>query len=255
MTTINTSDDLLRLLEEDAQFYQAARRLILTNELLELPTRFNAFVDRVDQFITKQEQFNEEQRQFNEEQRQFNEGQRQFNEGQRQFNEGQRQFNEGQRQFNERIEASLRRIDNSIGELKGNTARYVVAAHFGEIPELLGLEFQDSLSREQLRHLIGPVGRNISSAGEWQSFIRADLVLITTNPDGETYYIAVEASYTADERDTTRARRNAELLQRLTGHPCHAVIASVHNVQEIEAELRGSDVYWYQLDPADFTPE
>ena len=64
MTTINTSDDLLRLLEEDAQFYQAARRLILTNELLELPTRFNAFVDRVDQFITKQEQFNEQQRQI-----------------------------------------------------------------------------------------------------------------------------------------------------------------------------------------------
>ena len=220
MTTINTSDDLLRLLEEDAQFYQAARRLILTNELLELPTRFNAFADRVDRFITKQEQFNAEQR-----------------------------------QFNERIDISLRRIDNSIGELKGNTARYVVAAHFGEIPQLLGLEFQDSLSREQLRHLVGPVGRNISSAGDWQGFIRADLVLITTNPDGETYYIAVEASYTADERDTTRARRNAELLQRLTGHPCHAVIASVHNVQEIEAELHGSDVHWYQLDPADFTPE
>lgn len=227
MTTINTSDDLLRLLEEDANFYQAARRLILTNELLELPTRFNAFVDRVDQFIGKQEKFNDRVD----------------------------RFITNQEQFNERIETSLRRIDNSIGELKGNTARYVVAAHFGEIPELLGLEFQDSLSREQLRQLIGPVGRNISSAGDWQSFIRADLVLITTNPDGETQYIAVEASYTADERDTTRARRNAELLQRLTGHPCHAVIASVHNVQEIEVELRGSDVHWYQLDPADFTPE
>ena len=227
MTTINTSDDLLRLLEEDANFYQAARRLILTNELLELPTRFNAFVDRVDQFITKQEQFNDRVDQFITKQEQFNEG----------------------------IEASLKRIDNSIGDLKGNTARYVVAAHFGEIPELLGLEFQDSLSRQQLRQLIGPVGRNISSAGDWQSFIRADLVLITTNPDGETYYIAVEASYTADKRDTTRARRNAELLHRLTGYPCHAVIASVHNVHEIEAEIRTSAVHWYQLDPADFTPE
>ena len=234
MTTINTSDDLLRLLEEDAQFYQAARRLILTNELLELPTRFNAFVDRVDQFITKREEFNERIETF--------------------IGELQ-EFNAEQRQFNERIETSLRRIDNSIGELKGNTARYVIAAHFGEIPGLLGLEFQDSLSREQLRALIGPVGRNISSTGDWQSFIRADLVLITTNPDGETHYIAVEASYTADERDTARARCNAELLQRLTGHPCHAVIASVQNVREIEAELEGPDVYWYQLDPLDFTPE
>ena len=188
MTTINTSNDLLRLLEEDAQFYQAARRLILTNELLELPTRFNAFVDRVDGFITKQDQFNEEQReinaelrQFNQEQRQFNEEQRQFNEEQRQFNEEQLQFNQEQlqfnqeqlqfnqeqRQFNEEQRRFNQRIETSIGELKGNTARYVVAAHFGEIPELLGLEFQDSLSREQLRRLIGPVGRNTSSTSEW----------------------------------------------------------------------------------------
>lgn len=227
MTTINTSDDLLRLLEEDAQFYQAARRLILTNELLELPTRFNAFVDRVDRFITKQEQFNEEQRRFNGSQLEFNAEQRRFNQ----------------------------RIETSIGELKGNTARYVVGAHFGEIPELLGLEFQDSLSREQLRQLIGPVGRNTTSTSEWRSFIRADLVLITTNANGETHYIAVETSYTADERDTVRARRNAELLQRLTGYPCHAVVASVQNVHEIESELAGPDVHWYQLDPADFTPE
>lgn len=75
---------------------------------------------------------------------------------------------------------------------------------------MLGLEFQDSLSRQQLRQLIGPVGRNISSAGEWRSFICADLVLIATKHDGNTCYIAVESSYTADERNTTRARRNSE---------------------------------------------
>ena len=80
-------------------------------------------------------------------------------------------------------------------------------------------------------------------------------MLITTNPGGETHYIAVETSYTADQRDTGRARRNAELLQRLTGYPCHAVVASVQNVHEIESELEGPDLHWYRLDPADFTPE
>ena len=59
MTTINTSEDLLRLLREDPHFYEEARRLILTNELITLPERFAAFAARVDDFIAKQEQFNQ----------------------------------------------------------------------------------------------------------------------------------------------------------------------------------------------------
>lgn len=51
MTTINTSEDLLRLLREDAHFYERARRLILTDELVTLP---KPFVARVDDFIAKQ---------------------------------------------------------------------------------------------------------------------------------------------------------------------------------------------------------
>lgn len=48
MTTINNSEDLLRLLREDAHFYDRARRLILTDELISLPERFAAFAARVD---------------------------------------------------------------------------------------------------------------------------------------------------------------------------------------------------------------
>lgn len=65
MATINTSDDLLRLLAENAEFYQAARRLILSDELIELPERLARFVDRVESFIVRQGQFNDEQREFN----------------------------------------------------------------------------------------------------------------------------------------------------------------------------------------------
>ena len=49
MTTINTSDDLLRLLREDAHFYEEARRLILTDELIRLPERFEEFASRTNQ--------------------------------------------------------------------------------------------------------------------------------------------------------------------------------------------------------------
>ena len=236
---INTSDDLLKLLAENTEFYQAVRRLILTDELIELPEKFAKFVDRVETFIARQETFNEDQRQFNAEQRQFNEDQRQFNRQVETFIAEQRQFNQ--------------RIETSIGELKGSTARYVVGVLFSEIATHLGFTFQDTLMRRDLNTLIGPQGHTVSK-GDRQSFVRADLVVVATDADGDTHYVAVEASYTADERDTRRARRNADLLQRLTGCPAHAVIASVHNVDSVRQEIDDGAVHWYALDPKDFAP-
>ena len=205
-TIINTSDDLLKLLAENAEFYQAVRRLILTDELIELPERFARFAARVDNFITRQEQFNH-------------------------------------------------RIETAVGELKGNTARYVVGVLFGEIAEHLGFTFRDTLSRQQLRQMIGPQGHTDVSSGDRHSFIRADLVVVADDAAGNTHYVAVEASCTGDARDTARARRNAQLLQRFTGCPAHATIASVHNDQDIQAEIDGGEVHWYALNPDDFTPE
>ena len=233
-TIINTSDDLLKLLAENTEFYQAVRRLVLSDELIELPERFARFSAEVHDFITRQERFNERVDNFIEE----------------------------QRQFNQRIETSVdelqattARLETSVGELKGNTARYVVGVLFGEIAEQLGFTFKDTLSRQQLRQMVGPQGRTDVSSGDRQSFIRADLVVLADDAHGTTHYIAVEASYTGDARDTARARRNAELLQRFTGCPSHAMVASVHNDQDIQAEIDGGGVHWYTLNPDDFIPE
>ena len=70
MVTINTSDDLLRALRENPEWKEAVRREILTEELMNLPARF-------DKFVGEQRRFNDEQRRFNDEQRQFNDDQRQ----------------------------------------------------------------------------------------------------------------------------------------------------------------------------------
>ena len=226
--TINTTDDLIRLLTENAEFYQAVRRLILTDELIQLPERFAAFANRVDDFITEQRGVNTEQRGVNTEQRGVNTEQRRFN----------------------------RRIENSIGELKGNAARTVISAYLYEIAAHVGLTLQSTLSRRELNELIGPQGRHPDvSSGDRASFVRADVVIIAAGPDGDACNIALEASYTADARDTGRARRNAELLERLTGHRTHAMIASVRNDRDAQAEIDRGAVHWYALEPDDFTPE
>ena len=48
MTTINSIDDLLRLLDENEEFLTAVRHKILTEELIKLPHEFAEFKERTD---------------------------------------------------------------------------------------------------------------------------------------------------------------------------------------------------------------
>ena len=85
------------------------------------------------------------------------------------------------------------------------------------------------------------------ATGDLRSFRLADLVIETADEDGATHYIAMEISYTADERDIYRTLRNARLLTRFTGHPAHAAVASIRNYREIQNIIDSGQVYWYEL--------
>ena len=251
MTVIHTADDLIHLLNENDEFRQAVRRHVLSDELIQLPERLAKFETRVESFIAEQRQFNERvNRRFDSIDKKLEE-QHQFNKEQRQFNKEQRQFNKEQRQFNQRMETS-------IGELRGKVARYVVGVHFLEISDGMGFQFKGLLTRLDLGQLIfqrKPAETADIPQNDRRSFFRADLVIEVTDSAGAIHYIAVEASYTADQRDTSRAQRNATILTQLTGHSAHAAIASVRNVREIQPLIDNGTVYWYALNPNDFTPE
>ena len=227
MTIIRNTDDLLRLLEQNREFREAVRRLILTDELLELPMRFNRFEERVERFITEQEEFNREQREFN-----------------------QRQLD-----TNDSVQSSLRQIRDSIGELRGNVARSIALDHIPEITDHAGLEYKDLLVRAQRVQLLRTVSHQAIPNDQRRSFYRADLIILGQDPQGQENWIALEASYTADERDTERALRNANILTDLTSKPAKAAIASVSNDHRIQDQIDSGEVLWYPLDPADFTPE
>ena len=49
MTTINTIEDLMRLLDESPEWLEAVRARILTRELLDLPGQFARFAETTDQ--------------------------------------------------------------------------------------------------------------------------------------------------------------------------------------------------------------
>ena len=116
MVTIHTTDDFLRAMDENPQWKEAVRRAILTEELMNLPARFDEFVAEQRQFNAEQRQINAEQRQFNAEQQQFNAEIRQFRAEQQQFNAEQQQFNAEQRQTNATLTASVARLENTPGK-------------------------------------------------------------------------------------------------------------------------------------------
>ena len=91
-------------------------------------------------------------------------------------------------------------------------------------------------------------GKDLSglSHDDLRSFHRADLVMRVSDWQGDESYIAVEISYTVDERDISRAIRNAEYLERFTGQPARAAISGLRRDRRIE-DIDPNDVFWHEL--------
>ncbi len=102
----------------------------------------------------------------------------------------------------------------------------------------MGLRWLKTLGRGEVVVMADEAQRSGLTAGisrhNMRTFRRADLVIEATNSDGDTHYVAVEVSYTADNRDTERATRHAEYITRFTGVPAYAAVASVHIDNRIE---------------------
>ena len=164
-------------------------------------------------------------------------------------------FIEDQREFNEKALNWFQRLDASVGELKGNVARQAAGLRVDEIAAGLGLRFMRTMPRDERVRLFFDRDTSDISAGDRQSFYGADIIIEASSPDGAPHWIAVEASYTADRRDTGRAFRNAELLTRFTGQPAHPAIASLRNDRDILDLIAEGRILWLELTTDDFTPE
>ena len=237
MTTINSQEDFLRALRENPEWKEAVRALILGEELLQLPTRFNAFVDEQRQVNKRVESDISE----------LKAGQLRLEAGQTRLEANIEDLNAGQR----RIETRMDRQENDSSIIKDFYMGTVVAREAESLPGDFGLEYVRTLDGAELDRILRTARANIPS-NEARSFRRADLILEAKDESG-TVYIALEASYTGDLRDSGRARRNARFLTEFTGHRAIPVVASVRNVNEVSALVDSGDVQWYELEDR-YTP-
>ena len=248
MVTINTTDDLLRALAEKPGWKEAVRREILTEELLKLPARFERFVATTEAFMATTEAFMAKTETFMDEQRQINANTTGFI-------AEQRQINAEQKEFNARMERRTERMQRDIGILRGDYARRRTLNEAEDIALDMGFRLLQTLTQSDLRAMHQAGDAAGISSDELRSFRRADLIIAVADGDDATHYVAMEVSYTADDRDTGRALRNAGFITRFTGCPAHAAIASVRNDDRIQPLIDSGQVHWHQLEDRDYPIE
>ena len=275
MTTINTQEDLLRALSENSGWRDAVRAQLLGEDVTQLPGKFDIFVEKITGFIEEQKGFNARQERHNAEITRFVAEQEKHNAQMTRFVEEQKEINarlelrldglgrdvselgEGLNVLNTKYSDLSRktgRIGDDIARLKGHYTREAALRHVESISLDLGLEYVRIVTSGELTKMVLKAAAGKALSRDFRSFRLADLIIEAT--DGEsTHYIAVEASFTGDSRDTNRAMRNANLLTEFTGRPAHAAIATVKNHGSIDWQITSGAVQWHQIGEDELEPE
>ena len=217
--------DLIRLLRERPDWREELRALLLTQELLTLPTlvrelaetvahltvRLDQLTAHVDQLTETMAHLAEEQGRLAQEQRRMAAEQQRLAEEQRRMAEEQRRLTEGQQRF-----------EVQMGEMRGwfleERYRTHAPAYFGRFlrqvqPVHIG-RLADAL-RERLQE------------GELAEVLLADLILtgrLPTPPGPAEIWVVLEVSATVDRGDVEQAQRRAAVL-RQARYPAVAVAA------------------------------
>ena len=210
MTTINTIEDLARILRDQPTWAEALRALLLTQELLDLPGRFDRFV-----------------------------------EAQQKANEAQQETNRLTDQRLNAIEGRLDRVEGQLGNLQGGqyerTVRTKALARsrftLGFTGSYVAMN-QDGLTDPRLNSAIDQAIRNgLASQDVCADLFEADLIISAE----DNRHAVVEVSLTADRDDIDRAKTRANIMAAITeGNVTPVVITSRLNPdQSAQAEAAG----------------
>ena len=231
MTTINNIEDLVELLDKNPRWLDAVRARVLTRELIELPQTLARFAAGTN------ERFDKVEGEMNE-----------------RFDKVDQRFDKVDQRF-DKVESDISGLRDDIAPLKGAHVRSAAVREAGLIAEDMGFALVRTLTSEQVRILSRSESTTDIAAGDLRSFRRADLIMEVTDGEGETCYVAVEISFTANGRDTSRAVRNAGFLTSFTGKRSVAAVAGLRRDDRIDESIESGEVFWHQLDPSDLEAE
>ena len=253
---IENTDDFILALRENEEFQAAARRELLTQDLLELPKESREFRKRTEE---------------------------RFDEAEKRFDEIEGEV-KGARKDIDGLGESFRREVRAQSSYRGNYAQSAARGEDLEIAGLFagqyGLEGIDTrdVSRNTLRawlreHRLLIESLNLRPRAR-RTFLRPDLIaavvdLYADNDENPEFYIVVESSYTGEEEDVQRATDHAKIVHAVTGMDTYPVVAAVVLDDRMDADIRSrlyddaeelvkaddqNAALWYRLDSADLRP-
>ncbi len=265
MPEIRNTTDLLLLLQEDPEFLEATRRLILTDDLLQAPEAIRELKKDVGQLNQRMGRVEDKVDQLDQRMGRVEDKVDQLDQRMGRVEDKVDQLDQKVDQLDRRvgnleevtqdIQRTVKRLEVSVGEMKGNIGRYAVENKMFAIAGNFNLEVRNWLRQRELIEIVPKPGKINLELNEWQSFLRADCVIQGEDPREQTHYIVIEASYTADERDSYRAVRNARIIREQTGNPAYPLVAGVHQDHHIRELVGKGEIFWFQLEPEDFNPE
>ena len=270
MTAINTIEDLVRIMDERPEWVEAMRVRLLTREVLELPQTIAKLAETVEKFIDSTNKrldsiaarldqhdarFDAVDARFDQVDAKFDAVDARFDQVDARFEAVDARFDQVDARFEavdarfETVNGSIQKLRNDIAPLKAAHARNAAIDDAIAIASDLGLRRTKNLTRDEVWELTESVDTSGIPTNELRSFRRADLIVEATDKNDEVCYVAVEISFTANGRDTIRAIRNAEFLNRFTGRRSYAAVAGLSQDNRVNEVFESGEVFWYQLDP------
>ena len=144
------------------------------------------------------------------------------------------------------VKTAITRLTNDVGDLKGAHAEANAQARIALIADELDLEHQRIVPAVELRHMARDGGADLQHDAI-KSFVNSDIIAETKDGRGKTTYLAVETSFTGDLHDADRAQNHAAVVQRLTGRPCRAVMASSQKNAGLTKLIERGEIAWHEL--------
>ncbi len=269
MTTIDTIEDLLRLVRENEEVRAALRREVLTEELLALPAQFIALRETQASMQQTQNSILETQASMLESLVALQESFVAMQETQNSMLEELREM----RRDISALHGMYRQQHEDFGRFRGSYAADAARRNRGEIALIfarlrgmrnLRVRALDSDERSDMldEHYDAVTALNLRDRA-WQTFDVPDLIAEVTARRSSTpgFFIVVEASYTGDMEDLLRATDHAKILRSATGLDAYPIVAGVRIgpsirdkvFEDVTHFIRINDedtALWYQISEA-----
>ena len=216
MTTINDITDLVRILEQQPQWADALRSILLSPALLELPEKFAEFVAATNENFAV----------VNRRLENLEAGQEELKAGQEELKADVEELKIGYAE----LKAGQERLENRVNQLSGDVSRLKGTDYEGHAARMarrlvrrhLNVSNARLLSHRRNIEEISAIANDALARGlitdeEAEELELADLIVLGQDENAEPVYVAVEVSVTIQTHDTERAELRAGILARATG--------------------------------------